>query len=260
MVDALAEPSDAEIEHWFQTVRLSTPVSCNPVYAELAERTTIHFASDDTALNACATHDDDDEPLIVVYGGVVRAYTATAVAATLAFDACEGDTKGFADKFKPRFHRVAQGILAKDIALGARDLRPSDLFPLDRHTPHDVIQQSRTHLTGMMLNLIAHEMGHVVLLHNLSDVPPGGSPAQLAMEHQADAFARAVCESVPFNSDVTFAGFLDALLWAWISPDYTRPTTHPGARSRLMRFVDENEQLLKWGVTPETVPQFLPEA
>ena len=260
MVDALAEPSDAEIEHWLQAVRLSTPVACNVAYAELAEQTSIVLDRDEAELNAFAAHPPDQAPIIVVFGGLVRAYAATAVAATLAFEESAGDVEAFANAFSPRFQRVASRILDSDGGIEPDDLRPSDLFPFERMVPHDLIQRSRSYLTGMMLNLIAHEMGHVVLRHNASDVPPGGSPAQLAMEHQADAFARAVCESVPFQSEVTFAGFLDALLWAWISRDNSRPTTHPGARSRLLRFVDENEQLFRLGISPATLPQFLPQA
>ena len=166
----------------------------------------------------------------------------------------------FAASFTPRFRRVAAHITTRDWTLPPGELLPSEVFPLDRASPHSLIQASRTHLTGMMVTLIAHEMGHLVLRHNGSTVPPGGSPAQLAMEHQADDFARAVCESVPFQAEVTFAGFLDALLWPWISPDDVRPTTHPGAKSRLLRFVDQNRELAKYGITTETLPRFLPDA
>ena len=259
MVDALAEPSDDEVAHWFHSVRLSSPVTCNPDYATLADSTEIFMDRESAALNAYAAHPENSHPHIVVYGGIVRAYALTSVAAALALEECDGSTRHFAESFKPRFRRVATCIMDRDWELDEGTGLPSAVFPVDRASPHSLIQQSRTHLTGMMLTLIAHELGHVVLRHGRSNVPPGGSPAQLAMEHQADAFARAVCESVPFQSEVTFAGFLDALLWPWISPGDVRPTTHPGAKSRLFRFVDENEELAKYGIDAGMLPQFLPD-
>jgi hypothetical protein len=257
-VDTLADPSDEEVDHWFQAVRLSTPVSCNPDYAELAACTTVFLDRDDASLNAHAMHPQGEDPQIVIFGGLVRAYALTATAAALASLETGGDPSGFARAFVPRFRRVASGIVARHHQLKEGSLVPSRFFVMERASPHDLIQNARSHFTGMMLTVMAHELGHVVLRHNRSVVPPGGSPAQLAMEHQADAFARAVCESVPFQAEVTFSGFLDALLWAWISPDDARPTTHPGARSRLFRFVDENVQLERYGITTAALSEFVP--
>jgi len=267
LYDVLAEPSDEEVQHWGEAVRLSAAVTSNPEYTELARRIEIGVDRDRPELNAYAVETDTDgAPRIVLYGGLVRAYTLTAVAAALARKACDGEPNQFANSFRPRFRLVADcitrhgGLLPPGIGL------PSVVFGTEifvqtlRADTHAVIQQSRTYLVGMLLAVIGHEMGHVLLRHVRSQQLPGGSPTQVSQEHQADAFARSVCESVPFQTDVTFAGFLDALLWAWVATTNDRPTTHPGARSRLHRFVDENQELLKLGITVASLSAFLPES
>lgn len=258
LVDTLTEPSDDEVEHWLNAVRLSSPVASNADYRELASKTVIRYLRDQGELNAYAMHSDGAAPSIQITGGIVRAYVLTAVAAALAEEDTEGDSRVFAEHFTPRFRLVADHIHQCGRELASGDGAPSTVFHAERVGVHDVMQRARSHLTGMMLNLIAHEMGHIVLRHTSSVPTPGGSPAALAMEHQADAFARSVCESVPFQQQVTFAGFLDAVLWPWISEPSQRPTTHPGARSRLLRFVDENVELERLGITPERLVHFLP--
>lgn len=266
LYDILAEPEEEEVQHWGQTVRLSTPVAANPDYTDLARQATLLFRRDEDAINAHAAHKKGDASEIVVYGGLIRAYALTSVAAALAMEECDGNPGSFVESFKPRFHRVAECVRENGFSLASGVGLPSDVFGLETmvqtisEDAHALIQRSRTYLTGMALTTIAHEMGHVVLRHVRSDnFLPGGSPDQRAQEHQADAFARAVCESVPFQAEVTFAGFLDALLWAWVNPSDERPTTHPGARSRLLRFVDENEELAKLGIHVGVLPEFLPE-
>ena len=104
-----------------------------------------------------------------------------------------------------------------------------------------VRQKAVSYSSGMIVSVLAHEVGHHVLGHLMSFSPRENLEVERNQEREADSFASSVISCSPF-SEYTFAG---TLFWHYalaVLTDEGSDThrSHPLSRERFQNFVRNN--------------------
>lgn len=119
-------------------------------------------------------------------------------------------------------------------------------------------EEARSYFTGMMLAVVAHELGHICLSHCIRD--DGSFETSRNDERSADLFAQSIISSTPFGGYLILSSLFIEILFTWMNKNNTGPaTTHPHSRERVMNTLNSHEQYLnEIGITKDTIEDFLP--
>jgi hypothetical protein len=112
----------------------------------------------------------------------------------------------------------------------------------------------------MILNVVAHELGHICLGHTLG--VKQNYEISRNQEREADSFAASVTASSPFSDYIVSGGIFwwVIMTWAAESAGLQAETSHPHARERLMDYIRANKaQAEEIGITQETIQAYLPD-
>ena len=117
-------------------------------------------------------------------------------------------------------------------------------------------QKAVSYSSGMLISVMAHETGHLVLGHLLSD---GGTKPNLEIsrnhEREADSFASSVISASPFGEYI-FAGtlFMHYALVVQSDDDTDARRSHPLSKERFFNFVRANpDKASAMGVSPDVL-------
>lgn len=226
-------PTDEEIWQWWEYVRDSMHVRLNPAYNNYAVGTEFIYAHDENTINAFAVQTGNKKKpfQIVFFGGAMRFSRLASLA--VAVDVC--GRPGAASRF-------AKGIdMEEQMSMRAAIEMMSDCG-LDEMLPLPGVQSKAQSISlGMIVGILAHEMGHVCLGHILG---PSyyDTNQEIARNHEreADSFASSITAACPFGEYV----YEGILFWHYVlakqEGNQAVASTHPLSRERLENMIRAN--------------------
>ncbi|MEW5911072.1 MAG: hypothetical protein AB1814_00820 [Thermodesulfobacteriota bacterium] len=246
-----------------QFVFHSPHVQGNHLYRTRAGETTLIYASADDKVNAFATDQTIPElsiepPYLVVHGGMTR--TARLMALGLGADRRH---KSFAAR--GTLIQTVQGLGVR-IVSGAGNLTKEAAKGILAETgltaslgDEEILCLARSYAAAILMNVVGHELGHIVLGHTLGRA--GNFKVSRNQEREADSFAASVIATSPFSDYLVGGSIFFWILLAWVDKTLgpEKETTHPHARERLQAFIKANrEEAASLGIDVESVEEFLP--
>ena len=232
-LEAYLTPTQEEVWQWWENVRTSMHVRLNPAYDNYAAGTEFVYAHDDDTINAFAGQNDDEKKpfRIVFFGGAMRFSRLASLA--VAVDMCgrPGTASRFAKSIDMDGRMSIQGAIETMSDCGLDEM----LFLPGVRSKAQAIS------SGMIIGILAHEMGHVCLGHVLG---PSyyDSNLEIARNHEreADSFASSITAACPFGEYV----YEGTLFWHYVlakqEDNQTVASTHPLSRERLENIIRAN--------------------
>jgi len=227
-------PSANEILQLFSFVQFSPFVTTNPMYMDLAAKVDFSYESANDQINAYSMF-DGKTLYIRMLAGAARFARLVSIAA--ARDLVGGD-RGSSAFLKTLFRHFDGNMTER----GA--LRMAGKCGLGRMFLNDAIRVKASAISaGMLLTVLAHEMGHVVLGHVMRGDEVSNEISQ-NMEREADSFASSVISASPFG-EYMFTGML---FWHYalmrleelVGQSASGMGDHPGSRERYENLVQAN--------------------
>ncbi len=230
---AFLTPSPEEVWQWWEAVRGSMHVRMNEQYYSCAESTEFCYLHDDDTVNAFARRNDGKEkPFgIVFFGGAMRFSRLASLA--VAIDMC--GRPGTASRF-------ARSIEMGGTMSPARALEIMSECGLDEQfTMPGVKAKAHAVSSGMIIGILAHEMGHVCLGHVLGpNYYESNQEIGRNHEREADSFASSITAANPFG-EYMYEG---TLFWHYVlalqEGNEAVASTHPLERERLENLIRAN--------------------
>lgn len=230
---AFLTPQPEEVWQWWEAVRGSMHVRMNEQYYSCAESTEFCYLHNDDTINAFAKRNDSKEKpfRIVFFGGAMRFSRLASLA--VAVDVC--GRPGTASRF------------ARSIEMGgkmspARALEIMSECGLDEQfTMPGVKAKAQAVSSGMIIGILAHEMGHVCLGHVLGpNYYESNQEIGRNHEREADSFASSITAANPFG-EYMYEG---TLFWHYVlalqEGNEAVASTHPLERERLANLIRAN--------------------
>ncbi len=265
----IAEDLHSDVKRCAIWIRESPFVKKSERHWELASRTQVFLAAHAHGSESLPEHlaqqidlpvdlvnafaAEGDAPMIVVLEGYCRVcrYAATALVNAHSADGSSIDISYLRESLAALGQSIKAGgarfTLESACALVLRD------HEMERATPFH--PRMRTYFAGMLMEVLAHELGHILLGH--TNQGPLPDPARRKNEHLADMFAAQVIEQTEYSEVNALSGFVSRLTDVYADGGGVR-TTHPEPRERLRDYVRDNQELHRWGVNLESLPAFLP--
>jgi len=229
---AYLTPTQEEFLQWWDAVRGSMHVRMNASYNASASKVKLQYLSDNDQINAFAARDQDgDGYLIAFYGGAVRFSRLASLA--VAVDMC--GRPGTASRFAKTID--TGGIMSRKMAMDIMsDCGLDEAFSLP-----GVQTKAQAVSAGMIIGVLAHEMGHVCLGHVMG---PNyyGMNQEIGRNHEreADSFASSITAATPFGEYV----YEGTLFWHYVlaqqQGNEAVESTHPLERERLENLIRAN--------------------
>ena len=229
---AYLTPTQEEFLQWWDAVRGSMHVRMNESYNASASKVKLQYLSDNDQINAFAARDQDgDGYLIAFYGGAVRFSRLASLA--VAVDMC--GRPGTASRFAKTID--TGGIMSRKMAMDIMsDCGLDEAFSLP-----GVQTKAQAVSAGMIIGVLAHEMGHVCLGHVMG---PNyyGMNQEIGRNHEreADSFASSITAATPFGEYV----YEGTLFWHYVlaqqQGNEAVESTHPLERERLENLIRAN--------------------
>lgn len=229
---AYLTPTLEEFTQWLDAVRSSPHVRMNESYRAAADKVRFSYLYNDDQINAFAARAEQGDGFrIAFYGGAIRFSRLASLA--VAVDMC--GRPGTASRF------------AKSIDTGGR-MSPAAALALmsecgldEAFTLPGVRTKAQAVSAGMIIGILAHEMGHVCLGHVMG---PSyyDSNHEIARNHEreADSFASSITAATPFGEYV----YEGMLFWHYVlaqqQGNEAVESTHPLERERLENLVRAN--------------------
>ena len=226
-------PSREEVWQWWETVQNSMHVRMNEMYRNFAAGTEFFYVHDDDTINAYAAQGEDEErPFeIVFFGGAMRFSRIASLA--VAVDMC--GRPGTASRFARCIDM--DGRLSARAALNIMsECGLDEMFSLP-----GVRAKAQAISSGMIVGILAHEMGHVCLGH-IHGPSYYESNLEIARNHEreADSFASSITAACPFGEYV----YEGTLFWYYVlamqEGNEAVASTHPLSRERLENMIRAN--------------------
>ncbi len=229
---AYLTPTLEEFTQWLDAVRSSPHVRMNESYRAAADKVRFSYLYDDDQINAFAARAEQGDGFhIAFYGGAVRFSRLASLA--VAVDMC--GRPGTAARF------------AKSIDTGGRMSRAASLALMSECGLEEtfaltgVRTKAQAVSAGMIIGILAHEMGHVCLGHVMG---PSyyDSNHEIARNHEreADSFASSITAATPFGEYV----YEGMLFWHYVLAQQQGveavESTHPLERERLENLIRAN--------------------
>ena len=226
-------PAPEEVWQWWEAVSRSMHVRMNEAYYSYANGTEFYYLHDDDTINAFAGRNDkEDKPFrIVFFGGAMRFSRLASLA--VAVDMC--GRPGTAARF------------AKSIDMGSK-MSPQQAVTMmsecgldDQFNLPGVKAKAQAVSSGMIIGILAHEMGHVCLNHVVGpNYYESNQEIGRNHEREADSFASSITAANPFGEYV----YEGMLFWHYIlakqEGNEAIESTHPLERERLENLIRAN--------------------
>jgi hypothetical protein len=248
------EAEEVDLRQLYAYVRHAPHVTSNRQYEATAEKTILIIAPHDDSINAYAMHESGENPQVHMLGGAVSfARLCGALRETVG---------------KQNLHDFARiwSMVGKALQKQGGSLNPEQALALLDEAggagfwrDEAVIRAGMEHAAGMIMVIMAHELGHLALGHTLGR--PSNLEVSRNMEREADSFASSVISSSHMSMKPIEGMILWEIAWAWSDSGLRsrQATSHPLWRERLHDFVRANETIAsKLGVTLATLKQILP--
>ena len=229
---AYLTPTQEEFLQWWDAVRGSMHVRMNESYNASASKVKLQYLSDNDQINAFAARaQDGDGYLIAFYGGAVRFSRLASLA--VAVDMC--GRPGTASRFAKTID--TGGMMSRKMAMDVMsDCGLDEAFSLP-----GVQTKAQAVSAGMIIGVLAHEMGHVCLGHVMG---PNyyGMNQEIGRNHEreADSFASSITAATPFGEYV----YEGTLFWHYVlaqqEGNEAVESTHPLERERLENLIRAN--------------------
>ena len=226
-------PPAEEVVQWFSSVLHSTHVQMNESYRATASEVEFKYELDDDSVNAYAGRNQggDKRFVIAFLGGAMRFSRLASLA--VAADLC--GRPGTASRFAQSLDSVSR-MSRKDSIELMTDCGLDEIFSLP-----GIKTKAQAVSAGMIIGILAHEMGHVCLGHVMG---PNyyNSNQEIGRNHEreADSFASSVMAASPFGEYV----FEGTLFWYYALSmqelDQKVATSHPLSRERLENLIRAN--------------------
>ncbi len=226
-------PSQEEVWQWWEYVRNSMHVRLNPAYNNYAAGTEFIYAHDEDVINAFAGENDNQKKpfRIVFFGGAMRFSRLASLA--VAVDVC--GRPGTASRFARGIDMEGRMSMREAIDVMA-DCGLDEMLSLP-----GVRSKAQAISSGMIVGILAHEMGHVCLGHILG---PSyyDTNQEIARNHEreADSFASSITAACPFGEYV----YEGTLFWHYVLArqecNQAVASTHPLSRERLENIIRAN--------------------
>lgn len=231
-VSAYLTPPAEEVVQWFEAVSNSMHVRQNESYLASARATQFKCDVDNDEINAYASRSDQQSFEICFYGGALRFCRLASLA--VAADMC--GRPGTASRFAQSVDFNGGRMSAKHAVEEMTDCGLDETFNIP-----GVKQKAQAVSAGMIIGILAHEMGHVCLGHVLGpNYYKTNQEIGRNHEREADSFASSVTAASPFGEYV----FEGMLFWyyamAMQQTDQKVATTHPLSRERLENLIRAN--------------------
>lgn len=226
-------PTQEEVWQWWEYVRNSMHVRLNPAYSNYAAGTEFIYAHDENTINAFAGQTDNKKKpfQIVFFGGAMRFSRLASLA--VAVDVC--GRPGVASRFAKSIDM--EGQMSMRVAIETMsDCGLDEMLSLP-----GVRSKAQAISSGMIVGILAHEMGHVCLGHILG---PSyyDSNQEIARNHEreADSFASSITAACPFGEYI----YEGTLFWHYVlakqEGNQAVASTHPLSRERLANMIRAN--------------------
>lgn len=240
--------SQQDLEFIFEITVRSPYVSKNPDYKKKARGTEIVFKNDDL-VNAYAQSLGGTKSRITMLNGLCN------ITIPLAFALATFKKNDDIDEL-----RHACSVITDSESAYFKD---NDVDVMLKRLGYDVnnsylFEEAKSFFTGMLLAVVAHELGHICLSHCVRQ--DGTFETSRNDERSADLFAQSVISTTPFSGYLILSSLFMEVLFTWMSKYSTgAATTHPHSRERVYNTVNSHEQYLEdLGITTETIEDFLP--
>lgn len=237
------------IKQLFAFIKQTGYINSNPSYNESANNTTIHL--DDTEeVNAYADSKSANKHIIVIYHGLIEALKFIGIA--LAVYEHNRNLIQLRDACNFIGVNARSGFNQNKTDMGITELNYKQWLT-------DVVyERAKSFMSGSVLSVISHEMGHIALMHtqrNEIDYTISRND-----ERQADLFAQSVISSLPYQESNIMASLFSEILFTWMSKEYGGPaTTHPHSRERVYNTYNSHEQYFASMNLPiESLEYFVP--
>ncbi len=229
---AYLTPTMDEFQQWWDAVRGSMHVRMNESYNAAAAKVKFQYLSDDDQINAGAGRaQDGDGYVIVFYGGAVRFSRLASLA--VAVDMC--GRPGTASRFAKTIDNG--GMMSRKMAMDIMtDCGLDEAFALP-----GVQTKAQAVSAGMIIGILAHEMGHVCLGHVMGpNYYKTNQEIGRNHEREADSFASSITAATPFGEYV----YEGTLFWHYVLAQQQGndavESTHPLERERLENLIRAN--------------------
>lgn len=233
-IAAFLTPTVEEVVQWFEAVSSSMHVRQNEGYLAAAQATQFKCDVGDDVINAYASRAGCGQRSYEVrfLGGALRFCRLASLA--VAADMC--GRPGTASRFAQSVDFNGGHMSAKQALEELTGCGLDEVFRIP-----GVKQKAQAVCAGMIIGILAHEMGHVCLGHALGpNYYETNQEIGRNHEREADSFASSVTAASPFGEYV----FEGTLFWyyalAMQETDMKVATTHPLARERLENLIRAN--------------------
>ncbi len=232
---AYLNPDGTEISQWWSMLVQSPYLHTNLSYANSLQRTKFFYDVDNNQINAFACCEDEQASgfRICFLGGLMRFSRLASLAA--AADMC--GRPGTAGRFAQSFDRYG-GLSQNEALEEMENLGLASVY----HLP-GVKSKALAISSGMIISILAHEMGHICLGH-VQGPTYYNSNHEISRnrEREADSFASTITAASPFGEYM----LVGILFWAYAMAQQEKgmtATTHPLSIERFNNFVRSNSSL-----------------
>lgn len=229
---AYLTPTPEEFAQWIDAVRSSPHVRMNASYGESAAKVQFGYLYDDDQINAFAARaEQGDGYRIVFYGGAIRFSRLASLA--VAVDMC--GRPGTASRFAKSID--TGGKMSRKMALELM----SDCGLDEAFSIPGVRTKAQAVSAGMIIGILAHEMGHVCLGHVMGpNYYKMNQEIGRNHEREADSFASSITAATPFGEYV----YEGMLFWHYVlaqqQGNEAVESSHPLERERLENLIRAN--------------------
>lgn len=252
----------SDIEKPFDFVKKAPFINDNQMYKGRSDSTSILLDEGNFTVNAFATdypigEGRNSPPYIVFFEGYcVIAKICSILFSLLLLDKIDIDT----------FKKLNQAIVNEfRKGNGKFDYylfqKMYNQFNLEEQINNSELRKSRSIYFSVLLDVCAHELGHICLGHTLRN-GPNSFEVSRNQEREADSFASSVISESPFSDYNCYGAMIGNLIFIWLQGrenDSSEVTTHPHSEERLMYLIRANkEQFQELGINEETIIELLP--
>lgn len=250
-------PSYADVRQMLSMVLSSEHVAANELYEILTKDIRLYLLPQDDTVNAFAAPVDDYRkepwPTMYVLGGYGR--FSRVIGAVLAME--NRDPSPENNRIDKLIEQLAAVIDEKDGKLSIVDadsILAACGGSYDLYSDDGFIADAKSASRGVLLSVIAHEVGHFALGH-----VHGKSPTlerSRNQEREADSFAHSVASGGADAENMFWGNFFGDLIFALAedSGNHDLSRTHPYSKERLANLVRDNRSIAsKYGIDEEVL-------
>jgi hypothetical protein len=242
------------VEYIYEMTARSPHIATNPMYKAIVDKMQFHYEANDLTINAYAWMDADGIP----HTAMLKGFTAYSLLVSYAMGMYS--ISNDLSVFNRAMHTITNEVenANYDITLEVFQNIQTQLNLVDVDVDAKLLGKIESFYTGLIMHVIAHELGHNCLGHCARDVDLDIDITR-NNERQADLFASNVIQTTMFKDFTVISALFVEIMFMWLSPDYEGNSTHPGSRERVYNVLKSFEYTLKdYGITEKNIDLLLP--